>query len=617
VASAYAFGPFTLDVEEKTLRSGGASVPVTPKVFDTLAILVGHSGQLMSKDQLMKEVWPDTFVDEATLAQNISVLRKALGDRAEQSIYVETVPKRGYRFIAPVSRVGAVPPVEAQPPAPVVTPAQARPQVSRRLALWIGTAATVVAISGGWAYSQLGSQGPSVPAVQPKILLAVLPFANFSADPADEYIADGMTEELTAQLGGLQPDRLGVIARTSAMHFKGRRDLVIDIGRQLGVQYVIEGSVRREGMGLRVSVQLIDVRDETHTWAETFDHRVDDLLKMQLDVAQSVTHRIQSRLSLPATEVRLRAGTANPRAYQLYARASHFWNQRQPDSAVKAVALYQQAIDLDPAYAQAYADMSRCYLSFAAPTPRESYLKAQAAARSALAIDDSLADAHFALATAALHLFDWATATGEFRRAEALNPLLRNYDYSVILGQFDDAIAETRRGIAIDPANFLVHHGLAVNLFYARRYAEAVDQFRDAVDLNPAHVFSSVRLGQTYGQLGQYEAAITLLKSTGLAGLGSLAYVYGVSGRTLEAAAVVRQLERSSTGNEPPVLDLAIAYTGLGDKDSAFQWLTRAHEQLAYQLIYLQVDPRFDALRQDPRYDGLVRRIGFPPMLPK
>jgi tetratricopeptide (TPR) repeat protein len=398
------------------------------------------------------------------------------------------------------------------------------------------------------------------------------------------------------------------------MSFKGSREVVADIGRKLGVQQVIEGSIRRDGARLRVTVQLIEVRDQTHTWADNFEAQATDLLTMQLNVAQSVANRIRTQLSVAITPVHIRAGTAHPLAHQLYLRANYFWNKRDPDYAAKAVALYQQAVDLDPTFARAYAEMSRCYLSFASPTARDSYLKAQAAARKALAIDETFADAHFSLATASLHLFDWDTATREFRRAEALSPLMRNYDFAVILGQFDAAIAESRRGIVHDPANFLVHHGLATNLFYARQYAEAIEHFRDALELDPAHVFSEVRLGQAYGQMGRYDDAVSVLKRIGPLGEGSLGYVYGVSGRTTEARDIERRL-RDRPG-DPPALDLAIVYVGLGQSDAAFTWLDRAYEQLSYQLIYLKVDPRFDSLRADPRYAALVRRIGFPDTVP-
>jgi TolB-like protein/DNA-binding winged helix-turn-helix (wHTH) protein len=598
------FGVFTLDAGEKSLRRHGQVVPLTPKGFDTLEALVRHAGRLMTKDDLMKEVWPDTFVDDATLAQNISVLRKALHDTPESPQFIETVPKRGYRFVAPVTLE-----VRTHPAAAVVASsyaAQSPPGSTTAARNWIAAALGLAAVVAALGYAHDRATNTS----QPKVMLVVLPFVNLSGDPADEYIADSLTEELTAQLGQLEPDRLGVIARTSAMSFKNSRDIVADIGRKLGVQQVIEGSIRRDDSRLRVTVQLIEVRQQTHTWADNFDADADDLLTMQRNVAQSVVNRIRTQLSVPLTPVQIRAGTAHPRAHQLYLRANYFWNKRDPEQAAKAVALYQQAVGLDPRFARAFAEMSRCYLSFADPTPRESYLKGQAAARKALAIDDTFADAHFSLATASLHLFDWDTAAREFRRAEELDPLMRNYDFAVILGRFDAAIAESRRGIDHDPANFLVHHGLATNLFYARQYAEAIEQFHDALDLSPEHVFSKVRLGQAYGQIGRYDEAVSMLERIGPLAEGSLGYVYGLSGRSTEALVIERKL--LDRPGDPPALDLAVVYAGLGRRDAAFTWLNRAYEQLSYQLIYLKVDPRFDSLRSDPRYAELLRRIGFP-----
>jgi DNA-binding winged helix-turn-helix (wHTH) protein/tetratricopeptide (TPR) repeat protein len=471
--SAFQFGPFRLDPDDKTLRVGGRPVPLTPKAFDTLLALVAHSGRLVTKDDLMQQVWPGTFVEEATLAQNISVLRKALGDSSEGIRYIETVPKRGYRFIATVESVTLTDTGLGIGTANIdLAPLPHAP--SRVSWLWGVAAALAVVVVAGWLYSQL--------------------------DPS--------------------------------------------------------------------------ATDEA-----------------------------------PLT----RGGTHNPQARELFLRANFFWRQRTADQAARALALYEQAITLDPGFAMAHVEMSRCYLSLTSASPRDSYVKAAAAARKALAIDAGLADAHFALGTAALHLFDWPTAERAFVRAQSLDASVRNADFMVLSGKFENAIAATRQGIEVDPVNFLSHHGLGINLYYARRYDEAINSFQRALDLDPRHVWSRIRMSQAYALQGKYDPAIDALKETGGAGQGPLGQAYALAGRRKEAEALLEiMLAGARAGVYEQALDIALVYSALGNKDAAFQWLNAAYEHRIYQLIYLKVDPRLDPLRADPRFAALVRQIGFP-----
>jgi DNA-binding winged helix-turn-helix (wHTH) protein/TolB-like protein len=582
----YWFGRFELDPIQKTLTRNKQRIPLTPKVFDTLLALVRHQGRVVSKEDLMREIWPETFVEEANLAQNISVIRKALGADFTESAFIETIPKRGYRFVAPVQRT-----------------ADLRPRVP------LARIASIAAAIAGLAIAVIWLAWTREQAVT-RVIFAVVPFTNAGADEGDEYLAEGMTEELTTQLGRLQPGRVAIVGRASVAQYVANRNVIAGLAGDLKVRYVIEGSVRREGSHIRVSVRLVAAPDGALEWAETYEQDLGEALPMQIRLTRGVLSRIQTLLGLPPRDRTIRAGTENPRAFELYLKARHAWGKRTIEAANQAIALYEAATALDPQFAQAYAEMSRAYLSTPRPTPIDSYRLAADSARVAIALDDRLAEAHFALATAALHQFDWPTAQREFERAEDLDHGFRNVDFMLIFGHFDDAIALTRRGSELDTQNLLARHGAGINAFYARRYDEAIAHFLDALELDPQYIYSRLRLAHTLTEVGRYDEAVTLLKGAGEGGLGGLGYLYGRTNRREEALAVLELLNQlSPTGF---TLDKALVNAGLGDRDAAFHWLNAAYDDRSYQLIYLKVDPRLDALRDDPRYVTLLRRIGFP-----
>lgn len=598
----YRFGPFQVEPAEKSLRRDGRGVPVTPKVFDTLLALVEQRGRLVTKDDLMARVWPNLFVEEANLAQNISVLRKILGEGAQESPYIETVPKRGYRFVASVTVVEHDSPVQS-----LEQPVGDSPRKSGAGWARIGAPAmAVIAAVGATAYFAWPVSTPP----EQRVLLAVLPFANLTGDEANEYLSAGLTDEVITQLGRLEPRRLGVLARTSAPHYE-KAGLGLDgSGRKVTTGYLLEGGLRRDGDRLRVTVRLTRLPEQSLVWTDAYEQGSVDTVPVQLRVARAVAAEIQSRLSLPPIAVPFWSPTDNAEAYAVYRQANYYWNKRTPEMATKALALYQRAVTLDPKFALAYAEMSMCYLSTPMSTARESFLHAQAMAMKALEIDDSLGNAHFALGRAALHLFDWTTATRAFRRAEVLEPSLKSHDFMLIFGRFEEAMAETRRELEADPVKLLARHGAGIIAFYARDYGQAIDHYQKALELDPHYVYSQVRLGQAYTQVGRYDEAIAVLNEAGVLGLSPLAYLYAIAGRTAEAHDVLRRMhEWTPTGLG---LDRALVYTALGDKDLAFHWLDAAYEERSYQLIYLMVDPRLDPLRGDPRYADLVRRIGFP-----
>src|SRR5271157_3632607 len=390
----FEFGRFRLDPAEKVLFADGQPVPLTLKAFETLLALVESSGHVLEKDELLKRVWPSTFVEEGTLAQNIATLRKALGEGPDQRSYIETVPRRGYRFSAAVERVET----GTAPEAP-------RPRVRRRVIA--GAAAGAVLLLAGWFARE--AIRPHGGPTRGKTMLAVLPFVNLNGDDSGEdYFSNGLTEELITQLGSLEPARLGVIARTSAMQYKDSHKDVRQISQELGVDYVLEGSVRRDGDHVRVTAQLIQARDQTHLWANEYDRNLSGILALQSDVAGVVAREIQIRLT-PEESARLAvAHPVDPDAYELYLKGRYFWNKRTVVAYEKAIDYFNQAIARDPQYARAYSGLADAYALLGsranAKIPRRKAMPlAKEAALTALKLDDSLAEAHASLAFVEMH----------------------------------------------------------------------------------------------------------------------------------------------------------------------------------------------------------------------
>jgi len=399
----YEFGPFRIDPEERQLLRGQDPVPLTPKAFETLLILIRSSEHVVLKDELMKALWPDSFVEDANLSQNIFILRKALGDSAQDARYIATVPGRGYRFAQKVKQVGPEEDalvIETHSQSRVVIKETSPGMISsltwgdrriRALGLVLGMAVVLVAGYLAWRASR-----PAAGSANPRMMLAVLPFQNLTGDPEQEYFADGLTEELITKLGRLHPAQLGVIARTSVMGYKHSDKRLDQIGRELGVQYVLEGSVRRSGDRVRITAQLISVADQSHLWADDYDRKLQDVLTVQDDVAIAVADETQLKLDPTQRTDLARGRTVNPEAYEAYLRGRFFWNKRTEAGFRRSVEYFETAIAKDPAFAQAYAGLADSYLllgGYGFEPQKVAMPKAKEAALRALAIDDRLADA--------------------------------------------------------------------------------------------------------------------------------------------------------------------------------------------------------------------------------
>ncbi len=482
------------------------------------------------------------------------------------------------------------------------------------------SALAIVAASTYWGWQR--STRASHPGKA--VLLAVLPLLNLSGNPDEDYFADGLTEEMLTQLGRLQPDRLGVIARTSIMQYKATKKPVDEIGRELHVDYILEGGVRRDANQLRISIQLIRVSDQTHVWAESYQRDARDILALQNEVASSVAREISLKLSAQGQAALAHARPLNPKTHELYLRGRYLWNQRTEEGLQKSIEYFQQATANDPGYAPSYAALADAYIAsgnWGLLPPREAYPGAKAAAAKALEIDAGLAEARVALAYA-MHLFDWdpAAAEKEFKQALELNP---NYApghqwYAVFLasrGRFNEAIAHITRAKELDPVSLII--GDVVGWIYslARRDQQAIEEFRKTIELDPKFYPTHYDLGMTYADTGSYEAAIRELETARtLSGdsertISGLAYAYAMAGKKAQARQLLAELQKHSNRRYVPSFDIAVVYGALGETDQAFAWLEKSFAERHPWLVMLRVAPKVDKLRSDPRFKELLQRV--------
>ena len=586
------FGPFELDRRGGELRQHGQRVQLAQQPLRVLTLLAERPGEVLSREELRAHVWgDDTFVDfERGLNFCILQIRRALDDDARSPRYVETVPRQGYRLIVPVVAEAAS--ASAAPAAPEVV-ASRRPMVTWLLAGGLAALVIGALVAGGWFLQRPPEPGGD------KVLLAVLPFDNLSGDPEQEYFSDGLTEEMIAQLGGLDPQRLGVIARTSVMRFKDSRAGIDTIGRELGVDYVLEGSVRRDDEQVRITAQLIQVRDQTHLWSASYDRNRWGALVIQRDVAAEIADALELELLPGSSPLPDRAGSHLPAAHDAYLKGRYLLHRGDRESLQRSLEPLRQAADLDPAFALPRAALAEALHQLAisgSALPREVYPEATAAAEAALELDGSLAEAHAIRATIALW-FDWDAVRAErgFARALELNPSLaaahHNYGwYLLARGRPEDGLRELRRARDLDPLSPEAYQNLGWAYLHARRYDEAIAQCQRVAELEPERT----------------EAAVCIERAQLLAGKAEGAE----AARQLHQHNLDRLLAAAEAG-QPRSFTIASHYALLGDPDAAFTWLERAYQARSPSLALLAFNPEFDALRTDPRFGELVARIGM------
>ncbi len=646
----YRFGEFSLDAQGRVLMRGGEAVALTPKAFDVLLMLVQNAGRTVTKDELMKAVWRDSFVEESNLTQTIFMVRKALDESADRR-YILTAQGQGYRFLVPVTEGNNDgPEIEKSVPVrdeldkdlldkdkkgktsvPEIQPGSRVRGASNRRTVAIAFAAiafVLVVAYAVWSWrSRVG------PAGQPgRIMLAVLPFENFTGDAGQEYFSDGLTEEMISQLGDLDPAHLGVIARTSVMHYKHTQESIPQIGKDLGVQYVIEGSVRRDAERVRITAQLIQVKDQSHIWAREYDRDLGHLMQLQAEIAREVANEIEFSLSgrrpIEATRegVAPAPGAKSYEAYDLYLKGRYFWNKRTAEGFRQAADYFQQAIDKDANYGRAYAGLADTFTltsTWYLGPQNELMPKARGAALRALELDESLAEAHASLALIRENYdYDWPGAEKEFRRAIQLDPQYATAHqwYAEFLswqGRFDEAFAQSKQARELDPLSLIIATDYASILYDSRQYDNAVKQFRSVLELDPNFDHARESMIPSYLQLGRYDEAIDLINRWADRGEAEpwmwawRAAANGRLGRAQEADRALAKLEQISRSRPDRTVTLLIAYSGTGQKEEVIALLQQAYSEHSNAVVQIKVDPMYDPILSDPRFQDLLLRLGL------
>ena len=568
---AYQFGDFYVCPADKQLLRGGQAVPLAPKAFDTLVVLLESHGRLVEKDVFLKRVWPESFVEEVALAHGISQLRKALDDGASGRKFIETVPKRGYRFIAPVAVAGRQ-------------------------------------------------------EVRPGVTLAVLPFENLGAGSEREYLADGLTEEVIASLGQVDPEALRVIGRTSMMAYKRTTKSLAEIGRELGAGFLVESSIRGERERLRITSRLIRVEDQVQIWSDSYDSERGSVLELQRELSTVIARQVRLRLSPERVDALARRQTHDAEAYDLYLRGRYFWHQLSAATTRRAIEYYTRATELDPDYALAWAGLGDAYsanpISGDGPPFRMGPLAREAVAR-AVHAEPNLAEVQNALAFLKFWLdWDWLAAERCFRAAIALDPsyALAHRTLGIALSHMGrhaeagPAASEARR---LDPLH-AGHHALSAQVaFNARDFPAAVEFARQATVLDPEFWVGHLQLAQACEQLHQSERALEALQlAWRFSGGNSKAialrgYILARLGRVAQAREVLHTLEAVPPDRYVPPYAIALVHAGLGHREPALEWLERAWDVRDVHLAFLPVDPKWDDFRSSPRFIAVLDRCAF------
>lgn len=602
--------------------------------MEILFLLVERKGQLVAREEIIGRVWgKDVYLDtDNSINSAIRKIRQVLKDDSENPVYVQTVTGKGYRFIAPLTDV-SIPAShrdevsKQQALAPPTGPALASPAAAPRSfwrRRWVVPLAVIgVFLAIGIYAFRMRARAHSA-ASPHRVMLAVLPFVNLSNDPGQEYFSDGLTEETITDLGEVNPEQLGLIARTSSTAYKGTNKTIAEIGHELGVDYVLEGSVRQEGGVARISAQLIRVNDQTHLWAHNYERETGGLLALQNELGRAIAQQVQVKLTQRYGNRPSNTQPTDAEAYELYLKGRFYLNKRTFAEIDESTKYFQRSIEKDPGFALAYAGLADSYLANSIRSPQEFDPKAKTAAVRALELNDDLAEAHAVLgAEKADFEYDWQGAQQEFHRALELDPNYADahfryaWSYLTPLGKSDEAVAEIKKALQLDPFSRMDNTVSGCIYFYARRYDEALRQFDKAIQLNPDFFVTYYHLAWLYAQLGNYPSAITELSKGRLLAGDDRAASAASQETTLRKAFVAQgprgfwqQIQRDGEMGEfgsPQV------YARLGDKEKALAMLERDYEERETLGTLMNVDPAFDSLRADPRFRDLVQRMGLTP----
>ena len=612
----YRFGPFEVDQNRAELRKLGVKVRLERKPWQLLVCLLQRPGELIGRAELQRELWPEgTYVDfELGLNVAIKKVRGALCDSAEEPKYIETVAGHGYRFVAKVEQV----PANVQPPPLTLDSSEVESPIHANGARWWRTGKVILAFATilgvtllllAWS-RRFHKVQPLDAAVARKLRLVVLPFDNLSGDSGQDYLSDGLTEELSEKLGNQDPRRLGVIGRTSAMTYKHSHRTIQEIGKELDVDYVLEGSVRRNVNEVRVTAQLVQVSDQAHVWAASYDENLGDLLKLERELASEIARQVGVSIAIGQTKKPVQLHDPTPEAHEAYLLGRYHWYKRTTEGWKTAEEYFRLAIQKDPNYAAAYAALAECRI------PRD---EAHAAALKAIALEPNSGEAFTALGWVEVYRYlDRAAAAPAFRQAIDLTPnyAQAHYSYAETLHPYD-AIKEVREAISLDPLSPLFHSGLANVLLDAGQFDDAVRELRIVLELDPKFAVGHGGLGVIYTQEGRYKEAIQEFqieqKLGGGLQLGRIGYAYAHLGNKKQALRILSQLEAQEGETGGVSFDLAVVELGLGNKEEAIAWLQKLDEEHDDDyLLSLANDHVFDPLHTDPRFQDIVRKMEFP-----
>ena len=575
-ACIYKFGPFSVLSDEQRLLVDGKQVPLTPKAFDILLMLIQYSGQVIKKKDLMDQIWPDTFVEEATLAQNIFTLRKALGENTKGVQYIETIPKRGYRFAADVKQ----------------------------------------------SYRE-SSKSP-LPTLSDLSSIAILPFDSLLAGERDEYIGLGMADALITKLSNIKQI---IVRPTRAVRKYAISDAdPIVSGKELSVDYVLTGSIQRLENKIRVTVHLVCVDDSTTLWSDKFDETFEDILSVQDSISEAIIKTLTLKLTTQEEERITNNLATDSEAYLSYLKGRFYWGKWTREGFEKGVALFQQAVSIDPGFALAHAAIADAFNTLAFYgylAPKPAFQAVNRAALQAIQLDPNLAEAHAALAINNFAFtWDWAIAEQEFSRAIDINPgnptVYHSFaSFLLAMGRFSEARDRLKTALKLDPLSPLINASMAYPSFFSRQYDQAISELQQAIDLEPYFPLSYKILGDSYTERGMYEDAIVAYnKSTDLIGSHpiQLAYVgrsLALSGKRQEAMRICNQLKTISDNNYVSPTSFAVIYSGMGEKEKALGLLEESYRDRCNNLVFINVQPAFDDLRSSPRFANLIQRMGL------
>ena len=635
----YEFGPFRVDPTNRLLLRDGEVVLLTSKVFEILLVFLESSGELLEKGELMRRIWPDSFVEEGNLTRNVSTLRKALGESPVEHRYILTIPGYGYRFAPVVRKV-----TDKETALIIEEHSQSRIVIederetadheanrSRRKIRSVAFAACITLI-GVAAVAYFLIRNKPNPGATVKTI-AVLPFKPIGEDAGDEYLGSGMADAIITKLSNVR--EIVVRPTSSVLKYVGGEQDSGAVGRDLRADALLEGSVQKLADRVRVTVQLVRVSDGSPLWAYKCDDQCADLFAVQDSISEQVARALTLKLTSEEIERLNKHHTEDMQAYQYYLKGRFYWNQLTEAGLKKSIEYYNLAIEKDPNYALAYAGLADSYviLGFDFMPPKEVLPKAKEAAIKALALDETLAEAHISMGAVKLfYEWNWSGAEREANRAKELNPsyanaieLNTNYgdshhfycQYLDAVGRPDEAVIEIKRALEFDPLSLMLGTELGWSYYNARQYDRAIEAGRSVTEKDANFGFAYLPIGMAYEQKHLYEEAISELnKARALSGdwpgiAAELGYVQAVSGKRAGANKIANQLKQRATREYIDPYNIAIIYTGLGEKDQVFAWLEKAYDLRSTNMIWLKVEPKFDGLRSDPRFTDLLRRIGL------